>query len=76
MPNEVAKVISGTWWGSRTLDGSDERLVDGIVEIIAGHSGFVARGHRPFALQPLEQAADLSRVVRVLARPRRAAWAA
>src|SRR5213078_3811205 len=40
------------------------------IEIVAGHPGFVARRHRPFARQPLEQATDLARVVRELAQLR------
>jgi hypothetical protein len=49
------------WRNDRTGDAERRDLT---VEIVAGYPGFVARRHRPFALEPLEQAADQARVVR------------
>jgi hypothetical protein len=51
------------WRNDRAGDAEPGELT---VEIVAGYPGFVADGHRPFALQPLEQAANLPRIVRHL----------
>src|SRR2546426_7085136 len=57
---------------ARRQRGRDDRTGDAkrdelTVEIVAGDSGFVACRHRAFALKPLEEATDLSRIVRDLA---------
>src|SRR5256886_1060115 len=62
--------LPGASWGQRWRNdrAGDAEPGDLTVEIVAGHSSFVARRHRPFALEPLEQAADLACVVRDLAK--------
>src|SRR5205809_5966106 len=62
--------LPGASWGQRWRNdrAGDAEPGDLTVEIVAGHSRFVARRHRPFALEPLEQAADLACVVRDLAK--------
>src|SRR5439155_539988 len=57
---------------ARRQRGRDDRTGDAkrdelTVEIVAGDSGFVACRHRALALKPLEEATDLSRIVRDLA---------
>ena len=57
---------------ARRQRGRDDRTGDAkrdelTVEIVAGDSGFVAGRHRAFAFKPLEEATDLSRIVRDLA---------
>jgi hypothetical protein len=56
-------------WRQRRGDdiASDAERLDLPVEIVARDSGFVARRHGALALEPLEETADLSRVVGNLA---------
>src|ERR671919_287498 len=52
--------------GRRDHGAGDPERGELAVEVVTRHAGFIAGGHRAFAREPLEQTADLARVVRHL----------